>query len=269
VLSYVTRVTNFGGTMALDAREPVRFRATSGGTTVAALLAAGSTVTGALVALEEMQLAAWINVVIMVVIGLIVVFAVMWVVRAGTTLTADHLRLDDAFSSRSVPWASIEGIAADSGIAILVDGTWHSLNPAPDRERQVRTIAAWWIARRGSAWRPPTNVPPTPAQVTVQRQLETEAAKRHSLRGWWAPPALFTGIAVPISLGAAEAIGLRSAVAIVGGVFVGLGSVILVAKTISIVRAGVAVRAVELMRALLVLGGVAGLTYTLWSTITF
>jgi hypothetical protein len=255
--------------MTLDAREPVRFRATSGGTTVAALLAAGSTVTGALVGLEEMALATWISVVIMVVVALVVVFAVMWVVRAGTTLTADHLRLDDAFGSRSVPWASIEAITADSGIAVLVDGTWLSLNPAPDRETQVRTIAAWWTARRGAAWRPPATVPPTPAQVIAQQQVEGEAARRHSLHRWWAPPALFTGFLAPISLAMAAAIGLRGAVALLGGVFVVLGSVNVVARTVSIVRAGVAVRAAELMRALIVLGAIAGVTYTLWSVLTF
>jgi hypothetical protein len=244
--------------MARDAREPVRFRANSGGTTVAVLLAAGSTVTGALVGLEELELATWINVVIMVVIGLIVVFVVMWVVRAGTTLTAEHLRLDDAFDSRSVPWASIEAILADSGgMKILVDGTWLIVNSAPDLESQVRTIAAWWIARRGSA--------PTPAQVRAQ----TEVARRHSLHRWWAAPAQIMGIALPIGIAMLPLVGLRGAVAIVGGVFVGLGSVNVVARIVSIRRAGVAVRAVELMRALLVLGVAAGLTYTLWSTITF
>jgi hypothetical protein len=266
VLSRVTRVTNFGGTMALDAREPVRFRANSGGTMVAALLAAGSTVTGALVGLEELERATWTNVVIMVVIGLIVAFVVMWVVRAGTTLTAEHLRLDNAFDSRSVPWASIEAILADSGgIKILVDGTWLIVNSAPDLESQVRTIAAWWIARRGSAWHPPTTVPPTPAQVRAQ----TEVARRHSLHRWWAAPAQIMGIALPIGIAMLPLVGLRGAVAIVGGVFVGLGSVNVVARIVSIRRAGVAVRAVELMRALLVLGVAAGLTYTLWSTITF
>jgi hypothetical protein len=254
--------------MTLDAREPVRFRATSGGTMVAALLASASTVTGALAGLEELELATWINVVIMVVIALVVVFVVMWVVRAGTTLTADHLRLDDAFGSRSVPWASIEAIAADSGIAILVDGTWQIVNSAPDRETQVRTIAAWWMARRGSAWRPPSTVPPTPAQVTRQQQQESEAARQHSLHRWWAPPALFMGIAVPIGIAMAEVVGLRGAVAIVGGVFVVLGSVIVIAKIVSIIRAGVALRAIELMRAVIVLGAVAGLTYTLWSVLT-
>ncbi len=253
--------------MTLDIRQPVRFRATSGGTMLAALLVSASTVTGALVGLEEMQLPTWISVVIMVVIALIVVFVVMWVVRTGTTLTADHLRLDDAFSSRSVPWASIEAIAADSGIAILVDGTWHSLNPAPDLETQVRTIAAWWIARRGSVWRPPTTVPPPPAQVRAQRQRETEAAARHSLHRWWARPALFMGIALPIGIAMAEAVGVRGAVVIVGGVFVVLGSVNVIAKTVSIVRAGVAVRALELMRAVLVIGAVGGVTYTLWTVI--
>ncbi|QYN36781.1 hypothetical protein K1T35_05690 [Pseudonocardia sp. DSM 110487] len=226
--------------------------------------------TGALVALDEMALATWINVVIMVVIALVVVFVVMWVVRAGTTLTADHLRLDDAFGSRSVPWASIEAIAADAGIAVLVDGTWLIVNSAPDRHTQVRTIAAWWTARRGAAWRPPATVPPTPAQVTVQRRLETEAAHQHSLHRWWVTPAMITGIlAAPISLAMAEAIGLRGAVAVVGSVFVVLGSVVVVAKIVSIVRAGVTVRAVELMRALIVLGAIAGVTYTLWSVLTF
>jgi hypothetical protein len=227
-------------------------------------------VTGALAGLEEMALATWISVVIMVVVALVVVFVVMWVVRAGTTLTADHLRLDDAFGSRSVPWASIEAITADSGIAILVDGTWLIVNSAPDRDTQVRTIAAWWMARRGAAWRPPATVPPTPAQVRAQRQRETEAANQHSLHRWWAPPALITGVlAAPISLAMAEAIGLRGAVAVVGSAFVVLGSVVVVAKTVSIVRAGVAVRAVELMRALIVLGAIAGVTYTLWSVLTF
>jgi hypothetical protein len=232
---------------------------------VAALLASGSIVTGALVGLEELGLATWINVVIMVVIALVVLFAVMWVVRAGTTLTADHLRLDDAFGSRSVPWASIEAIAADSGIAILVDGTWLIVNSAPDRETHVRTIAAWWTARRGPAWRPPSTVPPTLAQ----QRLEGEAARQHSLYRWWASPGLFTGIALPIGIVMAPVVGLRGAVAIVGGVFVVLGSAIVVAKSVSIVRAGVAVRAVELIRALIVIGAVAGLTYTLWSVITF
>ncbi|WP_147255469.1 hypothetical protein [Pseudonocardia hierapolitana] len=113
-------------------------------------------------------------------------------------------------------------------------------------------------------------VPPTPAQAMARRQLESEAANQHSLHRWWAPPALITGLlAAPISLAMAAAIGLRGAVAVVGSVFVVLGSVVVVAKTVSIVRAGVAVRAVELLRALIVLGPIAGVTYALWSVLTF
>lgn len=262
------RDTAVGGCMTPDVRNPIRFRTTGLGTTVSALLAAGSTVTGTLVGLEAMELATWINALILVVVGIVVAFVVMWVLRSGTTLTADHLRLDDAIGSRSVPWRSIEAIAADSGVAILVDGEWLPLNTAPDLETQVRTIAAWWTARRGGSWRPPTTVPPTPAEVRARQHLEDEAAKRNTLRGWWAAPGMVTGmLGAPISLALASAIGLSGAVTTIGSMFVALGAISVVAKLVSIVRAGVAVRAVEVALALVVLGAVAVATLVLRSVL--
>ena len=256
------------GTMAPDLRQPIRFRTTSPGTAVGGLLAAGSLVTGTLVGLETMDLATWINAVILAVVAIVVIFVAMWLLRAGTTLTVDHLRMDDAIGSRSVPWRSIEAIAADSGLAILVDGEWIPLNTAPDLRTQVRTVAAWWVARRGASWRPPATVPPTPAEVAALRHRETEIATRNTLRGWWSVPAWVTGLFVtPISLALAEVTGLRVSVTIIGSVFVVLGSISVVAKLVSLVRAGVALRAAELVLALMILGAVAGVTFALRSVL--
>jgi hypothetical protein len=253
--------------VALGFREPVRYAASSGGTKTIAVLTTGSTVTGALAALEDIDIPLWIKAAIMAVVLVVAVYVVAWVLRAGTTLTADHLRRDDAFSSRSVPWRAI-GAIEHSAVYVTGDDYWLTLHSAPDPEAQLRSVITWWEARRGASWRPPSVLPPSPAQVAAQRQIEREDRDRHTMRRWWAVPAGATAIlGLPVSLGLASELGFRGPVAGIGGTFVVLGAISIVGKLVSIIREGVAVRAVEVIVAVAVLTAAACGAFALWSAI--
>ncbi|MEJ3658120.1 hypothetical protein WEH80_34680 [Actinomycetes bacterium KLBMP 9759] len=234
--------------------EPVRYRDASSGTIAAILISAVSLATGTLAGLEAMELPVWASVLIAVVVFGVIGLVVLWALRSSTTLEREHVRITGVVGSRTVPWREVGTVHGAHQVSLLVDGEWVPLPPSGDPADQHRTVVAWWTAHRGTRWRPPARIPPTPTERAAAKRQEEAARPYVALRGWWVVPAIVTGfLGAPISLALLPKIGLGASVTVVGIVFTVTGVIAFVAQLVGAQRRRARVSPVRLVVALAVL----------------
>ncbi|WP_232665481.1 hypothetical protein [Pseudonocardia sp. TRM90224] len=244
--------------MSPDFHEPVSYRDASGGTVAAILISAASLVTGTLAGLGAMELPGWVSVLIAVVVFAVIAFAVLWALRSATTLEREHVRITGAVGSRTVPWREVGTVHGAHQVFLLVDGEWLPLPPSGDPADQHRTVVAWWTAHRGTRWRPPAQIPPTPTERAAAKRREDAARPYVALRGWWVAPAIVTGfLGAPISLALISEIGFVTSLMVVGIIFSTLGVIALVAHLVGARRRRASVSPVRLLAAIALLVVVA------------